>query len=470
MEAEIGFNKGLVSFTYNGITLAFDTDGNGTVNGTEPYTLNPKPMFVNNRTLIAADTLKEVFGLVITWQRNWNMDWSGFYDHTDELYEQFYSGEIDFNEYNILHQELWDLFDLSVYSVSVIDLNDLLNGIDERFTVFNTMLSLSVPQNSIAASGTLTGKVDIAVPLFFGFGSLSSNFSVPFELDFDMKTDGKNIAGSLLADMDLDAVLPMMQMFSDAESMSVLEMLHEFVMSFILNSDDNLWYFHIPLLNVLEEINPDAWHVFNPGLDASYGTPVLPETVTVSWMFDYILRVMAEENIYIDYETVAVIIGVLDAFFGDDSFTVSGDAGAPVYSLDYTLEELMETLYGLMAAITDETELDDFDEAMEELHSMFDVFDIGFKLSFAPGTGGAYRSSTEFWLTVKDEWNDVEFSLAAAESFPGVSEMNFLMRIKADGINVSVEAFYTGITEYYFGEIPSAPPADSVIIDAAQSF
>ena len=490
MGGDVGFENGLVTATYNGKTLAFDLNGDrtaGTVTDEDvasPYPLDPAPMLIGGRTLVAAETLRDVFGLLITWDRTFSymeltpeqMDKleeanRAFEEALEKLLERYYRGEIDWYTLDAIWEKLSEELFVRpneytiLYTVSVIDPSSLLDGIDGRFTVLNKMLSILAADKPMAHTGALSGTIDIEIPYLEEYG-LPGKMSLPLEAALEMIFSGLNSSGDAKLGLNLDAFLPLLSELTgnNEEIVSVMELLKNVALSYVFNVDKGALYLQSPLFDTIYETAAGAW------IALPFGNEAMPYPQPASQIIEWIIRLSAEDSYYaLEYTDVKLMVGMLEMLLGDGSFAVSGDADAPVYTLELNTESLLSKLYGMMDAAGVDFGYRNYEEFKEDFAYDFDNLDFALSLSFAPGGNGAGdRVSAALWFKTEDRYGTLnEMDLMIDLAVPGATDLSLLYRIYDDwsGEAVTIDLAYKGSAAPFDGKVPSAPPEGAVILD-----
>ncbi|MCL1807145.1 MAG: copper amine oxidase N-terminal domain-containing protein [Oscillospiraceae bacterium] len=496
MGAKVGYDKGLVSVTYNGTTLSFDIFGDmsvGTVtnaDGTVPYTIEPMPMVIDGRTLIAAETLEDVFGMLVSWywsfgSRSYNAEYQ---EALDELTQLYLLDVIDWKNYMPLREKLYeDLFTGYVWNrdcfISVIDLPGLLDGIDDRFTVMNELLSAyaRAMDNDIALTGNITGQADIVLSDWDRYYfKTNSEFSLPFEIDFELLSSGADSAGEMRVTLGqgfLDYLRMMLKaegLGNDKESLMILEALSDLNLSYILNAGEGLLFFQSPFFSLLEEVGENAWF-----MQPFYQTDNAEIPLTVSQLLERNIRAEAGSYYGVTYWEITRMIAEMEAFFSDEHFTVSDSEEALVYTLELSQEnnsldldewqaENEKWLTELYEYFRELYEMD-YDEYLDYMYesSSYDVPEYHVTAVFTVDKDGTLHTSIDLRYSMEDYWETYDLTLSLESSFPGQISLTLTFRM-FDSYDDSETVFTLTCdmtAELFDGDLPSAPPEGAEIYD-----
>ncbi|MCL1807146.1 MAG: copper amine oxidase N-terminal domain-containing protein [Oscillospiraceae bacterium] len=433
MGAEVGYDKGLVSVTYNGTTLSFDIFGDieqGTItnaDGTVPYLIEPMPMVIDGRTLIAAETLEEVFGMLVSW--HWNHEYIGFNpeyeEKLNELVHMYLDDEILWEHFRLLQSKLYadyytgHMWDISC-TISVIDLAGLLEGVDGRFTVFNELLDAfsKAMEPDLTLNGTLTGQVELLFLDDYYYGDINGEYLLPFEREFSLPFPDSYEPEPLHFDMGLDFFMWVLEENGYEIGEDSSDELYVLMWIFLYQSYETMLSNQNPPLNLIQMAAEKIWMSFLPGAN---GSPPL----TVSQMLEEDIRARAKYSYYsyygFEYEDIQILIGRMEAYLGDDNFTVSGDEEGVVITWKLTLKEILRKQYEMWLEI-DSDEINswfaDFDEYYEDyMLSYDDTYEL--KAVFAFDENGAMEISLEYRLVDEYYWEIYEWDVTIQSAFPG---------------------------------------------------
>jgi hypothetical protein len=435
MGAETEYDNGLVSFTYKGTTLAFDIIGDlseGTVTGaggTVDYQIVPEPMVVGGRTLIAADTLEDVFGLIVSYTWEYTFD---IWEPWNSIWDQYDNDEIDWDEAGRLLDELFEAAYESAYiAVQVFDLSDMLDGFDDSFTIVNKILAASLQQTDAARTGTLTGQADFRVPILGGL--LGVPLSVSFEAGVETLSSELAGSGGFAADMGLASLQPYIG--DNEDILMAFEMLNNLELNYILDAEEGQLYIQSPLFELfgkvleLDGLDGDTWYVLP--VDDFADIAESPLSLTVSQLVEMIIRERTEIYDGVTYavtlDDIMTTMELFTTFLSDEQFTVSGDEDEPVYTLKLTMASFA-----------------DIYDIAYDLEHHYDGIDMDFavEVSFSAGEDGTIKTGFDLWFMYKDDYNSaIELKLRYEES--------------------SVP---------YDGVIPSAPPGGAKVSELPELF